>query len=629
VEKVALEVSDPRSPRYGQYLSRDELRALVSAPAHVTERVVTWLRDEAHPGEPLRWEDRADHLMVETTVRNVETLFDTSMATFQRRGLTPRIAITQSATVPTEVAKLISHIYGLDNLKPAFKIKPHGTRMSTRSITPATPSNIKAQYNVSTSLRANTSLTQAVVEFGEVYSRTGLRSFEQAFDLPTVNITSVGDPSCLASCAEGLESDLDTQYITAMGTGVPTLFDTNDEAVFIYAWASSVAARQVRVADIYSISYSAADWDSTWNAEEGALAQLATMGITVFVASGDFGAASDSFQGVNTSIYCPFGGCLYNSTMCGQFNYVEDGTISMFPSVAFTGPYLPSGYFSSFMDANAACEFAYDEDSLTSLWVHTNCSCSDLNYGTYGTTESSIEFREYQPDSSLYPILSPGYPASSAWVTAVGATNYEGPEEVPATYLNTGFTSGGGFSFTIPQPSWQTSAVQRYLNNPSVTLPNSTFFNAYGRAVPDIALRGDSSFKVFTSTGFTYVGGTSASSPCAAGLFALINDARKQQNLPQLGFLNPTLYQLAASHPEVFNDITEGNNKGTETFVGLYGFESAPGWDPVTGFGSFNFGLLYEHLVPSVSPSPLPSGSGTRLNSLLGMLISLLCNLLP
>ncbi|KAL4778008.1 Pro-kumamolisin, activation domain-containing protein [Aspergillus varians] len=47
---------------------------------------------------------------------------------------------------------------------------------------------------------------------------------------------------------------------------------------------------------------------------------------------------------------------------------------------------------------------------------------------------------------------------------------------------------------------------------------------------------------------------------------------------PTVGFVNPILY----AHPEVFRDVTEGNNPG----CGSDGFPAAVGWDPVTGLGT-------------------------------------------
>lgn len=59
-----------------------------------------------------------------------------------------------------------------------------------------------------------------------------------------------------------------------------------------------------------------------------------------------------------------------------------------------------------------------------------------------------------------------------------------------------------------------------------------------------------------------------------------------------IGFLNPTLY----SNPELLHDITEGHNLG----CGTDGFDTAPGWDPVTGMGTPNYPamLAYYLLLP-------------------------------
>jgi tripeptidyl-peptidase-1 len=55
--------------------------------------------------------------------------------------------------------------------------------------------------------------------------------------------------------------------------------------------------------------------------------------------------------------------------------------------------------------------------------------------------------------------------------------------------------------------------------------------------------------------------GTSCAAPTFGGIIALLNDARISVGKAPLGFLNPLIY----SHPEIFNDITEGNNPGCGT----------------------------------------------------------------
>ncbi len=46
-------------------------------------------------------------------------------------------------------------------------------------------------------------------------------------------------------------------------------------------------------------------------------------------------------------------------------------------------------------------------------------------------------------------------------------------------------TSGGGFSVYYPQPSYQSSVVQQYLNA-NITFPSSKQFNPSGRAYPGL-----------------------------------------------------------------------------------------------------------------------------------------------
>ena len=74
---------------------------------------------------------------------------------------------------------------------------------------------------------------------------------------------------------------------------------------------------------------------------------------------------------------------------------------------------------------------------------------------------------------------------------------------------------------------------------------------------------------------FVGVGGTSASSPVVAGIFAQLNNLRLKAGKPSLGFLNPLIYQ----NPQAFHDVTAGMNDGG---YGV-GFAAAPGWDPASG----------------------------------------------
>jgi len=203
--------------------------------------------------------------------------------------------------------------------------------------------------------------------------------------------------------------------------------------------------------------------------------------------------------------------------------------------------------------------------------------------------------------------LSPQYPAGSPYVTTVGGTmgpEYGASERAAQTNVPTikaTITTGGGFSVLYAQPSYQSDAVKAYLATPGIKLPPSLAFTATNRAYPDVSLVANNINSVIDGA-CVPTGGTSSSAPLFAGMLALILDARFQRGLPPLGLVNPALYHLAEVAPEVFNDITVGDNHCTGKKSGQFtccplGFQCVPGWDPVTGLGSVNFEQLKSRFL--------------------------------
>ena len=127
----------------------------------------------------------------------------------------------------------------------------------------------------------------------------------------------------------------------------------------------------------------------------------------------------------------------------------------------------------------------------------------------------------------------------------------------------------------------------------SSSLPDGSHFNKSNCAYPDLSAWAVN-YEIYEHGGLDYIGGTSASTPAVAGMFALINGQRLAKGQPPLGFLNPILYAMAAMPQEYFNDITEGNNGN---YPCCEGFTAQPGWDPMTGLGSPRFAALQAFLT--------------------------------
>ncbi len=133
--------------------------------------------------------------------------------------------------------------------------------------------------------------------------------------------------------------------------------------------------------------------------------------------------------------------------------------------------------------------------------------------------------------------------------------------------------SGGGFSHRYARPAYQDGV-------PGI---------AKTRGVPDVAGAGAGSlipmvFAVGGKTDIMPLGGTSSAAPLWGGLVALAD----QYAHHDLGFVNPAIYRIArsSSYHKAFHDVTTGNNTVTIGSVRITGYQAAPGWDPVTGWGS-------------------------------------------
>jgi subtilase family serine protease len=173
-----------------------------------------------------------------------------------------------------------------------------------------------------------------------------------------------------------------------------------------------------------------------------------------------------------------------------------------------------------------------------------------------------------------------GFPADCPWVLVVGGTTLKSKN---GNISEMGWSgSGGGISKIFDAPDYQ----QTYL-------PSGIRSQANGKHTdPDISANGDSStgFGIVYSGRWSMVGGTSASAPAWAGMIALANQIASKP----LGFVNPKIYQLAASsqYKSMFRDVTVGNN----SYHGVKGFDATSGYDLVTGWGV----PLADQLLPAL-----------------------------
>ena len=186
---------------------------------------------------------------------------------------------------------------------------------------------------------------------------------------------------------------------------------------------------------------------------------------------------------------------------------------------------------------------------------------------------------DHLPDSYLLPQYSP-------YVTAVGGTVLT--VRSGAYVSEKGWDrSGGGPSNLFTQPSWQTG----------LGIPRNGFRN-----IPDIALNAacETAYAFYWKGKSDTFCGTSGSAPVFAGIIADITQAVGGR----LGFLNPSLYSIASSDPNVFHDVISGCSLVKVGSTTQNGYCAAQGWDFVTGWGSVDSVMLARHLAPNATIIP-------------------------
>jgi subtilase family serine protease len=213
-------------------------------------------------------------------------------------------------------------------------------------------------------------------------------------------------------------------------------------------------------------------------------------------------------------------------------------------------------------------------------------------------------------ESLVMGYMTPDWPASSPWVTAVGGTSLgvgATNNRLFETYWGTdrlivnadgSFTApvwlyggGGGISRIFGVPSYQQG------------------FATGGRSLPDVSMVGDPNTGMLVGQTQSFpdgnyydeyrIGGTSLSSPLFAGYMAVADQAAGQPH----GFANPALYAAAGSYNDVFTsksdpagdvrvdyvngvDASNGLRTSIRAFGDTLGLKSVPGFDDATGLGT-------------------------------------------
>lgn len=618
---------DPNSPTFHHWLSAEQFGAQYGVARADIDTVADWLSTRGFKINQVH----ANGLTIDFsgTAGAVRGAFHTEIHRLAVKGAR-HFANMSDPQIPAALAPVVKGVVSLNDFHPRAMIRRTQQAKFARqdaasnSGTNLAPADLATIYNFNPVFAAgNTGQGQtiAVVEDTDIYSAHDWTTFRNQLGLSGYTSASLvqvhpAPKSGANNCADpgisdnAIEAEVDAEWASAAAPGAKILVaacaDTSTVFGGLIAVQNLINAN-VPPPSIISMSYGECEaaLGTAGNAAYAAAYQQAVAeGVSIFVSSGDDGAASCD-AGQNGA----YNGISVNGFASTAYNVAVGGTDFSDTSSKTTSTYWGGN--------GAALSYVPEIP-----WNNSCASSVLLNYlgqtAAYGSSGfcNTIFALQFSLDGTTAGSGGPSNCAS-------GAPSLDG----------NGYVSAPGSCVGAAKPSWQTGVFGlpndgvRDLPDLSMFASNGTLWgHAYVECYSDIANGGSPC--TGTPDNWTLIGGTSISAPILAGVQALIN----QKTGSAQGNPNYVYYRLAAKEYGtsgsancnsssgagagcIFYDVTQGDivvdcfgfdcYGASGTTSGFrYGvlstsnaanspaFSATAGWDFATGIGTVNVANL-------------------------------------
>ena len=535
------ELHNPASANYQHWLTPEQFGQRFGLDEQSRTAVTDWLQSHGFTVNVVY----PNGMLIDFsgTAKQVEAAFGTEIHHYNVNG-EPHIANSSDPSIPAAIAPFVAGIVSLHDFRPRKMHKLHDAHAnytftsSGSTYQAVVPSDLATIYNLNPLFKAGISgqgQTIVVIEDTNLYSNADWTTFRSTFGLSTYtggSLTTVhpapktGRNNCTNPGVNGDDGEaiLDAEWASAAAPSaaiqVASCADTRTTFGGLIAFQNLINASSTPPA-LVSISYGECEAENGASANaaySAAYQQAVAEGVSVFVSSGDEGAAS----------------CDANLTKA-----THGIGVSGFAST----PYNVAVGGTDFGDSYAG--------SNTTYWNSTNTT-------TYGSALSYIP--EIPWNDSCASVLLASY---LGFTTTYGASGFCNSAEGKEYYLTTAAGSGGpsgcatgsattsgvvsGSCKGYSKPSWQAGLLGnpsdgvRDIPDVSLFAANGVWGHYYVFCWSDTANGGTAC--TGAPSGWAGAGGTSFASPIMAGIQALIN----QKKGARQGNPNPRYYALAAS----------------------------------------------------------------------------------
>ena len=632
-DKYLQDLSNPRSANFHKWLTGPQIGKMFGPSDQDIAILSAWMTAKGFTVHPVTPDGTV--MEFDGNASQVSKAFHTAIHNLSVNG-TSHIANMSDPEIPEALAPMIAGVLPVNDFKPRPMLMKRG-KSAKPSIAAGGGFNLIGAADLATIYNFNPLFkagitgkgqTIVVVEDTDVWSVDDFAAFRKAFGLtrlyPTGNtMTQVHPASASLACADpGINGDdgeaaIDVEYSSAAAPAAQiVLASCNDTSNAAAGFGGFIALQNMLNSatppTVVSVSYGESE------SENGAASNLyidnlyalgAAEGVSIFVSSGDEGAASSDADLATATHGIAVSGWTStpNNVSVGGTDYGD----------TFLGE--TATYFTPTDGANFLTAKSYVPE------IPWNDSCaSQLLYLSAGFSS---------------PVGTAGYCNSAAASTAQEITTASGSGGPSGCATGSPTTRGvvGGTCAGYAKPSWQAGIIGnpadgvRDIPDVSLFAANGVWGHYYAVCYSDTDTQrteGDAGPCTGDPSTWAGFGGTSVSSPIWAGIQALINQRTGQT----WGNPNPVLYAIAnseygasgnascnstlgsgASSSCVFYDVTLGDmdvnctqNRTTRTFINCFNaggtegalsvsntvlqpaYPATVGWDFATGIGTTN-----------------------------------------
>ena len=546
--QFVADLHNPKSPNFHKWITAAEFGKNFGLAESDIQAITQWLESHGFTVNSVY----SNGMVVDFSgsAGQVQRAFHTSIHHLDVAGVR-HIANMSDPQIPAALAPAVAGVVSMHDFMPHKMARPKYTftyqRQTYWAIVPADLATVYDFTPLFAQGITGSGQTIAVVEDTNLYSSTDWTNFRKAFglsqytsgSLTTAHPAGTGANSCSDPGVNSDDSEaiLDAEWASAAAPGAHIILAScaNTQITFGGFIAMQNLINGGNPPSVVSVSYGTCEAENgaSSNASINALYQQAVMeGISVFVSSGDEGAAScdagasTATHGIGVSGYAS---TPYNVAVGGtDFSDVLNNTTGANWNKTNTATYgSATGYIPE---------------------IPWNDSCANSLYASYSGFSSTFGSNGFCNSNAA---------ASNGLVTVAAASG--GPSNC-ATGSPSVFGVASGTCQGYAKPSWQTG-LNGIPNDGVRDIPDVSMFASDG------AMWGHYAVVCFSDQdnggapctgaplGWAGFGGTSLAAPVVAGVQALIN--QKMGSLQ--GNPNPVYYALAASMPQVFHAVTQGD----------------------------------------------------------------------